>query len=434
MMRRNNSKQAFEDACVYIPGGVNSPVRAFLSVEEVPVFVDHANGSKLTDIDQNTYIDYICSWGPLILGHNSNILKNAMLEAIEKGTTFGLPTTAESTLASMIVDAYPGIDMIRMVNSGTEATMSAIRVARGFTGRDKIIKFEGCYHGHNDSLLVKSGSGALTFGVPTGPGVPSDIVKNTLVAIYNDIQSVKKLIHANKDEIAAVIIEPIAGNMGLIEAQPEFLKELRTICSEEDIILIFDEVISGFRIAYQGAAKYFDITPDMVCFGKIIGGGLPVGAYGGRKDIMNLVSPSGPVYQAGTLSGNPLAMHMGIAQLSYLRDHPEIYEELNNKGNYLKQGIQQILNKLKLPYRVHQSGSLLCLFFTKKEVLNYQDVMSSESDLFQRYFHSLMKQGILIAPSPYEVMFVSYAHTMEDLDNTLIAIERALMESHGLSL
>lgn len=424
-MEHKNSKALFEEACSYIPGGVNSPVRSFASAQSTPIFVDHASGSHVIDVDGNDYIDYICSWGPMILGHAHPILTAHMQEAIEKGISYGLCAPKEIELARLICDAY-GIDMVRMVSSGTEATMSAIRVARGFTGKDKIIKFEGCYHGHSDCLLVKSGSGALTFGVPTSPGVPADIVKNTLVATYNDITSVKDILNANKGEIAAIIIEPIAGNMGIVPSAHSFLKALRDLCTQEDIVLIFDEVITGFRVAYGGAAQYYGIVPDMACFGKIIGGGLPVGAYGGKKEIMEYVSPCGPVYQAGTLSGNPFAMHVGCQLLHYIKNHPQVYEELAEKGAYLKEGIQIILAEKQLPYTVHQVGSLLTLFFTDKTVMNYQDVTESATENFTSYFQQLYNQGILIAPSPYEAMFLSMAHTKVELDNTLQAIRKAL--------
>lgn len=424
-MNHEKSKALFEEACTYIPGGVNSPVRSFSSTQSTPVFVDHASGSHVVDVDGNDYIDYICSWGPMILGHAHPLLTSHMQEIMEKGISYGLCAPKEVELAKLICEAY-GIDMVRMVNSGTEATMSAIRVARGYTGKDKIIKFEGCYHGHSDCLLVKSGSGALTFGVPTSPGVPADIVKNTLVATYNDITSVEDIIHSNKGEVAAIIIEPIAGNMGVVPATPTFLKALRELCTKEDIVLIFDEVISGFRVGLGGAAQYYGIKPDMACFGKIIGAGLPVGAYGGKKEIMEYVSPCGPVYQAGTLSGNPLAMHLGCLLLQYLKDHPQVYEELGRKGRYLKEGIQRILKEKQLPYTIHQVGSLLTLFFTDQPILNYQDVANSKTEKFTSYFSQLYEQGILIAPSPYEAMFLSMAHTQKELDFTLDAIRKAL--------
>lgn len=425
-MKQIRSKQLFEEACAYIPGGVNSPVRSFSSAEATPLFIDHARGSHVYDVDGNAYLDYIGSWGPMILGHAHPLLTNHMQEVMEKGISYGLCAPKEVELAKRICEAYTGIDMVRMVNSGTEATMSAIRVARGYTGKDKIIKFEGCYHGHSDCLLVKSGSGALTYGVPTSPGVPMDIVKNTLVCTYNDMQSVETIIQANRGEIACIIIEPIAGNMGVIPADATFLKALRACCTKEGIILIFDEVISGFRIAYGGAAAYYGITPDMACFGKIIGAGLPVGAYGGKKEIMAYVSPSGPVYQAGTLSGNPFAMHLGCLLLEYLKEHPHVYEELADKGAYLKAGMEDILKEKKLSYTIHQVGSLLTLFFCEGSVRTYRDVVNSETSKFTTYFQNMYEQGILLAPSPYEAMFLSTEHSEQELNATLKAMKGAL--------
>lgn len=425
-MNHENSRRLYIDACQVIPGGVNSPVRAFSNVNETPIFVDHANGAYLYDVDGNAYLDFICSWGPMILGHNHPLLVQAMEEVCHKGISFGLCTADEANLASLICEAYPGIDMVRMVNSGTEATMSAIRVARGYTNRNKIIKFEGCYHGHSDGLLVKSGSGALTFGTPTSPGVPADVVKHTLVCRYNDIASLKQMVQQYPDEIAAIILEPVAGNMGVVPASAEFLHALRELCDQTGIILIFDEVITGFRLAYGGASAYYGVTPDLACFGKIIGAGLPVGAYGGKKKIMSCISPSGPVYQAGTLSGNPLAMHLGTVLLTYLRDHPETYQTLAEKGQYLKEGLQQRLKEKQLPFQVHQCGSLLTLFFTDQHIVSYDEVKTCDPSFFTTYFHALYEQGILIAPSPYEAMFVSAMHTTELLDQFLDAASHAL--------
>lgn len=425
-MKHEVSLALFEEANKVIPGGVNSPVRSFSSAHAACLFADHAYGSHIVDVDGNTYLDYIGSWGPMILGHAHPLLSGHLEEVIQKGISFGLCAPQEVELAKLITEAYPGLDMVRMVNSGTEATMSAIRAARGFTGRDKIIKFEGCYHGHSDGLLVKSGSGALTFGTPTSPGVPDDVVKNTLVCRYNDLSSVKEVIAANVQEIAAVILEPIAGNMGVVEAEPEFLQGLRRLCDESGIVLIFDEVISGFRIRYGGAAELYGVVPDMACFGKIIGAGLPVGAYGGRANIMKLVSPSGPVYQAGTLSGNPLAMHLGCRLLHYLNKHPEVYTRLEEKGAYLRDGMQAILDELKLPYQIHQVGSLLTLFFTDRRIHSFADVQTCDVSLFERYFQYLYDHGILIAPSPYEALFLSDAHTQKELDKTLQIMRKAL--------
>lgn len=425
-MIHTKSEALFEEASTYIPGGVNSPVRSFSATNQCPIFVDHAFGSQIIDVDGNTYLDYINSWGPMILGHAHPLLTQGLQSVITKGISYGLCNRDELALAKLICDAYPGMDMVRMVNSGTEATMSAIRLARGYTNRDKIIKFEGCYHGHSDALLVKSGSGALTFGMPTSPGVPLDTIKHTLVCDYNDIASVEQMVAQHHGEIACIIIEPIAGNMGVIGADKQFLTALRTLCDKENIILIFDEVISGFRVCYGGACELYGIEPDMACFGKIIGAGLPVGAYGGRKEIMQMVSPSGPVYQAGTLSGNPLAMHLGCVLLQHLKDNKCIYEELNAKGSYLKQGIQTILNDYSLPFQIHQVGSLVTLFFTAEEVRNYTQVQTCDEQQFQRYFKGLYEKGVLIAPSPYEAMFLSCAHTYEQLDTTLSIIREVL--------
>ena len=427
-MKHEKSLALFQEANRVMPGGVNSPVRSFSSAHAPCLFVERANGSHIVDVDGNTYLDYIGSWRPMILGHAHPLLSTQLEDIIQKGISYGLCAPQEVELAQLITQAYPGLAKVRMVNSGTEATMSAIRAARGFTGRDKIIKFEGCYHGHSDGLLVKSGSGALTFGMPTSPGVPADIVKNTLVGTYNDLPSVEALIAANKGEIAAIILEPIAGNMGVVAAEPSFLQGLRNLCDAHDIVLIFDEVISGFRIRYGGAAQLYGIVPDMACFGKIIGAGLPVGAYGGRADIMDTVSPSGAVYQAGTLSGNPLAMHLGCRLLQYLKEHPQVYTQLEEKGAYLKAGMQRILDELQLPFQIHQAGSLLTLFFTKQPVYSFADVQTCNAQLFERYFQYLYDHGVLIAPSPYEAMFVSMAHTNNELDLTLDIMRKALQQ------
>lgn len=425
-MNHEKSLALFQEAQAILPGGVNSPVRSFSSAHAACLFVDHALGSQIVDVDGNTYVDYIGSWGPMILGHAHPVVTDGMEDILRKGISYGLCTAQEVELAQLIVDAYPGLDMVRMVNSGTEATMSAIRAARGYSKRDKIIKFEGCYHGHSDGLLVKSGSGALTFGTPTSPGVPKDVVKHTLVCTYNDLSSVQKTVAANKNDIAAIIIEPIAANMGVICAEPSFLQGLRKLCDEEGIVLIFDEVISGFRVSYGGAAEVYGIVPDMACFGKIIGAGLPVGAYGGKKEIMRCISPSGPIYQAGTLSGNPLAMHLGCRMLHYLKEHPHVYEELEEKGSCLRKGMQQILDELHLPYQLHQVGSLLTLFFSDHRIHNFQDVAGCDATAFERYFQYMYAHGVLIAPSPYEAMFVSLAHSKEDLTQTLSIMRQAL--------
>ncbi|PKM73013.1 MAG: glutamate-1-semialdehyde-2,1-aminomutase [Firmicutes bacterium HGW-Firmicutes-16] len=418
-MKHDNSNALFKRAEEYIPGGVNSPVRAFKSVGTAPVFAASAHGSHIVDEDGNSYLDYICSWGPLIFGHSPNYLLEGLTEAVSRGITYGLPTAAECEIAEIICHAYPGLDMVRMVNSGTEATMSAIRVARGYTGRNKIVKFEGCYHGHSDALLVSSGSGTLTYGVPTSPGVPAQVVADTLVCRYNDHENIREVFSACGDEIACIIVEPVAGNMGLVPGRPEFLRTLRELADAYGSVLIFDEVISGFRAAYGGAAELYGIRSDIACFGKIIGSGLPVGAYGGRRDIMACVSPSGPVYQAGTLSGNPLAMFLGIKSLRLLQNHPEIYAELENKGKKLQQGMEENIRELNLPYRVVRCGSLLTLFFCEGEVNCYDDVKRCDTALYGRYFRGMLEQGILLPPSQYECMFLSQAHSDEDIAETV---------------
>ena len=431
-MKHTKSEQLFKEAEKYIPGGVNSPVRAFKSVGLTPIFADKAHGDRLTDVDGNEYIDYICSWGPLMLGHSPEFMSKGLEEMAKRGTSYGVATEIEIEFAKIIVDAYPAIDQVRMVNSGTEATMSALRVARGYTNRNKILKFEGCYHGHSDGLLVQSGSGTITFGVPTSPGVPQDIVKNTLVCRYNDIEDVKRVFEEQGDDIAAVIVETVSGNMGVVPGTQEFMQFLRDICTEYKTVLIFDEVITGFRLAYNSSIGYFGIEPDMVCFGKIIGAGMPVGAYGAKKEIMSCVSPVGPVYQAGTLSGNPLAMFLGKKNLEALRDNPQIYTELDRKGKMLQEGIEDNLKKLGLNYTVNRAGSLVCLFFTSGPVKNFDDASKSDIEKFNLYFKEMLDRGILIAPSQYEAMFLSYAHTDEDIEYTIKCNYEALKASHNL--
>lgn len=431
-MKHTKSEELYKEAVKYIPGGVNSPVRSFNSVGISPIFAQKAHGSKITDVDDNEYIDYICSWGPLMLGHSNEEISKGVGEMIANGISFGLATEIEVEMAKLIVDAYEPIDQVRMVNSGTEATMSALRVARGFTGRNKIVKFEGCYHGHSDGLLVKSGSGTITFGVPTSPGVPADIVKNTLVCKYNDIDDVKRVFAEEGEDIAAIIVETIGGNMGVVPGKQEFIEFLRKICDEYKTVLIFDEVITGFRLAYNSSIGYFGVKPDMVCFGKIIGAGMPVGAYGGKKEIMEVVSPVGPVYQAGTLSGNPLAMYLGKRNLEVLRDNPEIYKVLNEKGKKLEQGIKDNLNKLGLKYTVNRAGSLVCLFFKEGPVENYDDAIESNIEKYNEYFKAMLDRGILIGPSQFEAMFLSYAHSDEDIEYTIKCNYEALKESHNL--
>jgi len=425
-MRLDKSKSLFEEAKKIIPGGVNSPVRAFKSVGGNPLFIERGSGSKFYDVDGNEFIDYIGSWGPHLFGHNPSFIKNALMNAINNGTSFGAPTEIEVQMAKLITELVPSIEMVRMVNSGTEATMSAVRAARGFTGKEKIIKFEGCYHGHGDFFLIKAGSGALTFGVPTSPGVTKGNAADTLIADFNNIESVKKLIQANKNEIACVIIEPVVGNMGTVRADNSFIKELREVCSNENIILIFDEVMTGFRLAKGGAQEILGITPDLTTFGKIIGGGLPVGAYGGKKEIMEMVSPSGPVYQAGTLSGNPLAMSAGLAALNHIKNNPDIYSLLEEKGKYLEDGIKDGIKSISKNYQLNRVGSMMTLFFTEEPVIDYNTAVKSDTKLFAKYFHEMLNRGIYFPPAQFEAMFISTAHSKEDLDKTIEANLEAL--------
>lgn len=432
-MRKNEkSLKIYEEATKYIPGGVNSPVRAFKSVGLDPVFIDRAEGCKIYDVDGNEYIDYICSWGPLMLGHSPKEIVDGIEEIVKKGTSYGVPTAIEVDMAKLIVEAYPAIDQVRMVNSGTEATMSALRVARAYTNRNKILKFEGCYHGHSDALLVKSGSGTITYGVPTSPGVPEDVVKDTLVTRYNDIEATKAMFEEHGNEIAAVILETVAGNMGVVPGKKEFIQFLRDITKEYGTVLIFDEVITGFRLDYNSSVGYYGIEPDMACFGKIIGAGLPVGAYGGKKEIMDMVSPVGPVYQAGTLSGNPLAMYMGKKNLEILRDRPEVYSELERKAIKLEEGLRSNVEKLGLNYTVNRAGSLVCLFFAEGPINNYDDVTKCNVPMFNKYFEELLNRGILLAPTQFEAMFLSNAHTDEIIDETIKASYEALKAAHNL--
>lgn len=416
----------FEKAKKVIPGGVNSPVRAFKSVGGTPVFIDSGRGSHFIDVDGNDYIDYIGSWGPHLFGHNPEFIVDEISKTLQFGTSFGAPTELEVRMAELICELVPSVEMVRMVNSGTEATMSAIRLARGFTQRNKIIKFEGCYHGHADSFLIKAGSGALTFGTPTSPGVTPQTASDTLVAEFNNISSVVELVSNNKGEIAAIIIEPIAGNMGLVLSEPDFLAELRVICDRENIVLIFDEVMTGFRLSKQGAQGILGIKPDLTTFGKIIGGGLPVGAFGGRADLMNHISPSGNIYQAGTLSGNPLAMSAGLAMLNQIKQNPDIYKELEEKSYYLENGFKSNLAKLGLNYCLKRCGSMMCMFFTEENVKDFKSAVSSDTQIYAQYFHNMLDRGIYLAPAQFEVMFISAAHTYEDLDKTI--------EAHYLSL
>ena len=425
-MNVEKSKRLFAEAKNIIPGGVNSPVRAFKSVGGDPVFIERGVGSKLYDVDGNEFIDYIGSWGPHIFGHNPPFIKAALLDAIEKGTSFGAPTELEVKIAKLISELVPSVEMVRMVNSGTEATMSAVRAERGYTQKDKIIKFEGCYHGHADFFLIKAGSGALTLGIPTSPGVTKNNAADTLIADFNNIDSVKNLIKANKNEIAAIIIEAIVGNMGVVKAEDNFIKELRTICDEEKIVLIIDEVMTGFRVAKGGAQEVLGVKPDLSTFGKIIGGGLPVGAFGGKKEIMEMIAPAGPVYQAGTLSGNPLAMSAGYAGLNYIKDHPEVYSQLEEKSTYLEEGIKENLKYLKMNFTINRVGSMLTLFFTENEVNDFNTAVKSDTNLYGKYFHGMLERGMYLPPAQFEAFFISTVHSKEDLDKTIKANYEAL--------
>ncbi len=424
-MKSELSTSLFMDALRVIPGGVNSPVRAFKSVGIDPLFIKKARGSKMVDVDGNEFIDYVGSWGPLILGHCHPKVVAAIKDVLENGSSFGAPTALEVELANMVVEAVPSIEMVRMVSSGTEATMSAIRLARAYTGRDKIIKFGGCYHGHSDALLVKAGSGAATFGVPDSPGVPADFARHTLTASFNDLESVKKLAAENGGQVACIILEPVAGNMGTVPPVEGFLDGLRALCDDEGIVLIFDEVMTGFRVAYGGAQELYGVTPDMTTLGKIIGGGLPVGAFGGKKEIMALLSPSGGVYQAGTLSGNPLAMTAGIETLKLLRESG-FYDRLEEKSSRLADGLAEAAGKTGRPIYSSRVGSMFCMFFAEREVRDWTTAASSDTKAFARYFRSMLEQGIYLAPSQFETAFVSIAHSDEDIERTIAAAERAL--------
>jgi glutamate-1-semialdehyde 2,1-aminomutase len=422
----SESKALFARATQLIPGGVNSPVRAFKAVGGTPIFFKKASGAHLFDEDDNRYIDYIGSWGPMIMGHAYPKVIEAVQKAAIDSTSFGAPTRREVDLAELILDMVPTLDRIRMVNSGTEACMSAIRVARGFTGRHKILKFEGNYHGHADSFLIKAGSGALTFGTPSSPGVTPGTAADTLTARHNDLEQVRDICKQHGDTLAAIIIEPVAGNMGCIPPEPGFLEGLRTLCDQYGIVLIFDEVMTGFRLARGGAQELFEIQADMVTYGKIIGAGLPVGAYAGRADIMNTVSPVGPVYQAGTLSGNPLAMAAGYALLSELHARPEIYDELDQKSAYLEKGLREVLERIGEDYTINRLGSMINIFFGKHKVLDFDTAVKTDTERFKDYFHGMLQNGVYLPPAAFESWFLSTAHSQDDLDATIAATEQAL--------
>lgn len=425
-MENTNSKALFERAQNVIPGGVNSPVRAFNSVGGSPVFIKRAEGAYLFDEDGNRFIDFIGSWGPMLLGHADPDIVDAVRETALGSTSFGAPTQLEVEMAELITSSVRGIDKIRMVNSGTEATMSAIRVARGFTGRNKIIKFKGCYHGHGDSFLIEAGSGALTMGQPSSPGVTEGTAKDTLNADYNDIDSVKKLVEANSGDIASIILEPIAGNMGCIPPVEGFLQDLRTLCDEHKIVLIFDEVMTGFRVDFEGAQKVYGVTADLVTYGKIIGAGLPVGAYGGKQEIMEFVAPTGPVYQAGTLSGNPLAMAAGLTMLKKLKNNPSVYDALERKSVRIAEGMIKTLETHGILYTANRVGSMIGLFYCEGPVTSFADANRTDKELFSRIFHGMLKRGVYLPPSPFEAFFLSNALSDEDIDRTLKAFEETI--------
>lgn len=424
-MNTQKSQELFAEAQKYIPGGVNSPVRAFRSVGLNPLFITKAKGSKIYDADGNEYIDYVASWGPMILGHANDEINEAVRGALENGTSYGAPTELEVEMARMVVDAMPSVEKVRMVSSGTEAVMSAIRLARGYTGRSKFIKFEGCYHGHSDSLLVQAGSGVTTLGLPDSPGVTKGAAQDTINLPYNDLEAVEKTIREQHEDIAAVIIEPIAGNAGVIPPKEGFLEGLRKITKEYGVVLIFDEVITGFRVAYGGAQAYYNVMPDLTTMGKIIGGGFPVGAFGGRAEIMDHIAPVGTVYQAGTLSGNPIAMTAGITLLKILKD-PKVYEELDRKGKKLADGLEEAAAEAGVDARFTRVGSLSCMFFTDHPVYDYKSAKTSDTAKYAAYFKSMLEQGVYLAPSQFEATFVSLAHTDEDIERTISAAKVAL--------
>ncbi len=424
-MLREKSETLFKSAQNHLVGGVNSPVRAFKSVGGSPLFISRAKGPYVWDADDNQYIDYIGSWGPAILGHAPDIVLKALTETAQNGLSFGAPTELEVKLAQEVKRAYPSMDLVRFVSSGTEAVMGAVRVARGFTKKNKIIKFDGCYHGHADYLLVKAGSGAQTLGIPDSAGIPTMMAELTLVARYNDLDSVKKLLHENKNQVACIILEPIVGNMGCILPYKEFLQGLRELTKNEGVLLIFDEVMTGFRVAYGGAQSLYGITPDLTTLGKIIGGGLPVGVYGGQKEIMEMVAPLGPVYQAGTLSGNPLAMAVGLTTLAELQK-PGVYQALEEKGATLEKGFNEVSHKHNTPLQFNRAGSMFSFYFSKDPVIDADSARAADSQIFKRVVHSLLENGVSIAPSAFEAGFISLAHSTDDLDKTITAFDKAL--------
>lgn len=425
----DKSKAAFAKAKPLMPGGVNSPVRAFKSVNMDPVFMERGKGSKIYDIDGNEYIDYVLSWGPLVLGHADEQVIEALKKVAELGTSFGAPSELETKMAELVIERVPSVEVVRMVNSGTEATMSALRLARGYTGRNKILKFEGCYHGHSDSLLIKAGSGVATLGLPDSPGVPEAVAMNTLTVPYNDVESLRYVFKEFGDDIAAVILEPVAGNMGVVRPEPGYLEAVREITEQNGTLLIFDEVMTGFRVGYNCAQGEFGVTPDLTCLGKVIGGGLPVGAFGGKREIMERIAPSGPIYQAGTLSGNPLAMTAGYETLSQLT--PKHYEEFNRLGKKLADGLSEAATKHGIAHQTSQAGSMIGFFFTDEKVINYDKAKTSDLDRFAAYFRYMLEEGISLPPSQFEGMFLSTKHTDEDIEKTIVAAEKAFARIVG---
>ncbi|MDO5655077.1 MAG: glutamate-1-semialdehyde 2,1-aminomutase [Flavobacteriaceae bacterium] len=422
-MRYQRSSALFAEAQIYLPGGVNSPVRAFKGIGGTPIFIEKAKGAYMYDADGNDYVDFINSWGPMILGHAHPRVTQAIIEQVEKGTSYGTPTELETEIAKLVVESVPGIDMVRFVNSGTEACMSAIRLARGFTGRDKIIKFAGCYHGHSDSFLIEAGSGVATFGKPNFPGVTQGTAKDTLLANYNDLENVKAIFEQNSSEIAALILEPVAGNMGCIPPQEGFLEGLRELCTQHGALLIFDEVMTGFRLAMGGAQELFGIQADLVTFGKVIGGGLPVGAFAGRKEIMEYLAPIGPVYQAGTLSGNPLAMRAGLTTLQILKENPEYFEKVNQSTLALGEEINNILIEKGIAHQINLIGSMLSVFFTETDVNDFETAKTAHNSNFNKFYHHLLQNGVYLPPSSFETWFISTAIGYDEIERTLSAIE-----------
>ena len=422
----DRSKKLFEEAKKVIPGGVNSPVRAFKSVGGTPVFIKEAKGAYLYDEDNNRYIDFISSWGPMIIGHAHPEIITAINEQSNKGTSYGIPTELETKMAELVVSLAPNVDKVRFVNSGTEACMSAIRLARGYTKRDKIIKFSGCYHGHSDSFLIQAGSGASTFGIPHSPGVTKGTASDTLLANFNDISQVQDLFNEYKNEIAAVIVEPVAGNMGCVLPKPEFIKNLRKLCTLNNSVLVFDEVMTGFRLALGGAQEILEVDADLVTYGKVIGGGLPVGAFGGKKEIMNFLAPDGPVYQAGTLSGNPIAMSAGYAMLKYLSSNKNIYKSLDKKTTYFKNGMKDIMNTTSIPFQINSLGSMISLHFTEIPVTDFITAQKADNIHFKNYFHGMLSMGVYLPPSAYESYFLNDAISYKDLDFTLESFKKVV--------